>query len=72
MPTPCLDPAAGSFTARALPGVTEGDPRLFGPWTFTDSTRNETFQATMFNHPDGRSSGTGGSRKEINTGQSIP
>ena len=61
-----LDPAAGSFTARALPGG--GDGRLFGPWTFTDTVRNETFQATMFDHPGGRSSGTGGSRKEITTG----
>lgn len=62
-----LDPAAGSFTARALPGG-GGDARLFGPWTFTDTVRNETFQATMFDHPGGRSSGTGGSRKEITTG----
>ena len=62
-----LDPAAGSFTARALPGG-GGDGRLFGPWTFTDTVRNETFQATMFDHPGGRSSGTGGSRKEITTG----
>lgn len=62
-----LDPASGSFTARALPGGT-GDTRLFGPWTFTDSLRNETFQATMFDHPDGRSSATGGSRKDITTG----
>ena len=62
-----LDPAAGSFTARALPGG-GGDGRLFGPWTFTDTARNETFQATMFDHPGGRSAGTGGSRKEITTG----
>ena len=62
-----LDPAAGSFTAQALPGG-GGDGRLFGPWTFTDTVRNETFQATMFDHPGGRSSGTGGSRKEITTG----
>lgn len=62
-----LDPASGSFTARALPGG-NGDTRLFGPWTFTDSLRNETFQATMFDHPDGRSSATGGSRKDITTG----
>jgi len=62
-----LDPPAGSFTARALPGG-GGDGRLFGPWTFTDTVRNETFQATMFDHPGGRSSGTGGSRKEITTG----
>ena len=61
-----LNPAAGSFTARALPGG--GDGRLFGPWTFTDTARNETFQATMFDHPGGRSTGTGGSRKEITTG----
>ncbi len=62
-----LDQATGSFTARALPGG-NGDARLFGPWTFTDSLRNETFQATMFDHPDGRSSATGGSRKDITTG----
>ncbi len=62
-----LDSAAGSFTARALPGGA-GDARLFGPWTFTDSQRNEVFQATMFDHPDGRSSATGGSRKDIATG----
>jgi iron complex outermembrane receptor protein len=62
-----LDPASGSYTARALPGG-RGDTRLFGPWTFTDSARNETFQATMFDHPDGRSSATGGSRKDITTG----
>ncbi|MEO6246472.1 MAG: TonB-dependent receptor plug domain-containing protein, partial [Opitutaceae bacterium] len=62
-----LDPASGSYTARALPGG-GGDARLFGPWTFTDSARNETFQATMFDHPDGRSSATGGSRKDITTG----
>ncbi len=61
-----LDPSAGSFTARALPG--EGDARLFGPWSFTDTVRGETFQATMFDHPAGRSSATGGSRKEITTG----
>lgn len=61
-----LDPIAGSFTARALPGG--GDSRLFGPWTFTDTVRGEAFQATMFDHPAGRSSATGGSRKEITTG----
>ena len=63
-----LDPASGSFTARALPGAGGGDRRLFGPWAFTDSLRNEGFQATMFDHPAGRSSATGGSRKEITTG----
>ena len=62
-----LDPASGSYTARALPGG-GGDKRLFGPWTFTDSALNEAFQATMFDHPDGRSSATGGSRKDITTG----
>jgi iron complex outermembrane receptor protein len=61
-----LDPATGSFTARAMPGGS-GDGGWHGPWTFTDSARNETFQATMFDHPDGRSSATGGSRKEIDT-----
>ncbi|MBL9190530.1 MAG: hypothetical protein JNK23_23835 [Opitutaceae bacterium] len=63
-----LNPEGGSFTARALPGSAGGDSRLFGPWTFTDSMRNESFQATMFDHPAGRSSATGGSRKEITTG----
>ncbi len=63
-----LDPASGSFTARALPGAGGGDSRLFGPWAFTDTVRNETFQATMFDHPGGRSSATGGSRKEVTTG----
>jgi outer membrane receptor protein involved in Fe transport len=57
-----LDPASGNVTARALPGS-----NWFGPWTFTDSTRNESFQATMFDHPDGRESATGGSRKDIDT-----
>ncbi|HUR56278.1 MAG TPA: hypothetical protein VM029_01110 [Opitutaceae bacterium] len=57
-----LDPAGGNYTARALPGGGS-----FGPWTFTDSGRNESFQATMFDHPDGRSSATGGSRKDIDT-----
>lgn len=63
-----LDPASGSFTARAFPGASGGDSRLFGPWAFTDAVRNEPFQATMFDHPAGRSSATGGSRKEITTG----
>ena len=62
-----LNPATGSFTARALPG-TGGNTGRFGPWTFTDTARNESFQATMFDHPDGRSSATGGSRKDIDTG----
>ncbi|MEO6243841.1 MAG: hypothetical protein ABIQ12_00280, partial [Opitutaceae bacterium] len=62
-----LDPASGSFTARALPG-SGGDTGRFGPWTFTDTATNGTFQATMFDHPAGRSSATGGSRKDITTG----
>lgn len=62
-----LDPASGNFTAGALPGSTGGNAGWFGPWTLTDTARNETFQATMFDHPDGRSSATGGSRKEIDT-----
>jgi len=62
-----LNPAAGSFTARALPGA-GGDTGMFGPWTFSDTTTGGTFQATMFDHPAGRSSATGGSRKDITTG----
>lgn len=58
-----LDPAAGTYTAAPFPG---GDGML-GPWAFTDAARNEQIQATMFGHPDGRSSATGGSRKEIET-----
>jgi len=61
-----LDPATGHFFATAFPGG--GDRGWFGPWSFTDTPRNETFQATMFGHPGGRSSATGGSRKEIDTG----
>jgi outer membrane receptor protein involved in Fe transport len=61
-----VDPASGSFTARGLGG--DGHANWFGPWAFTDSgARNETFTATMFDHPGGRSSGTGGSRKDIDT-----
>lgn len=63
-----LDPATGNFTARAMPGAGgAADAGWFGPWTFTDTARNETFQATMFDHPDGRESATTGSRKEITT-----
>ena len=54
--------ATGSYTARALPGG-----GAFGPRTFSDPARNESFTATMFDHPDGRSSATGGSRKDIDT-----
>ncbi len=61
-----LDPAGGNLTARALPGGSGNG--FHGPWTFTDSVRGETFSATMFGHPAGRSSATGGSRKEITTG----
>lgn len=61
-----LDPSRGSYTARELPGGS-GDGGWFGPWTLTDTARNETFQATMFDHPEGRSSATGGTRKDINT-----
>lgn len=63
-----LDPARGNFTARGLPGASGGrDTGYFGPWTFTDSLTGETFQTTMFDHPDGRSSATSGSRKDVNT-----
>jgi outer membrane receptor protein involved in Fe transport len=61
-----LDPATGTFTARALPGGS-GDGGWFGPWTLTDTVRNEQVEATMFGHPEGRSSATGGSRKDITT-----
>jgi iron complex outermembrane recepter protein len=61
-----LDPATGNFTARPFPG-SKGDAGYFGPWTFTDAARNETFQATMFDNPAGRQSATGGSRKDIDT-----
>ncbi|WP_414660818.1 hypothetical protein [Horticoccus sp. 23ND18S-11] len=60
-----FDPAAGSWTAAPFP---QGrGPAFFGPWTFTDSARNEAFTATMFDHPGGRSSATGGSRKDVTT-----
>jgi hypothetical protein len=62
-----LDPAAGSFTARALPGGGSGDRAYFGPWTFTDGATGQAFQATMFDHPDGRQTATGGSRKDVDT-----
>lgn len=62
-----LDAATGSLTARAMPGG-DGDAGWFGPWTMTDSATGQTFQATMFDHPGGRSSATGGSRKDIDTG----
>ena len=61
-----LDPANSSFTAQGFPSA-GGDARWHGPWTFADTARNEPFQATMFDHPDGRSSATGGSRKDIDT-----
>jgi outer membrane receptor protein involved in Fe transport len=62
-----LDPRSGNLTARAIPSASGLDGGWFGPWTFTDGARNESFQATMFDHPGGRSSATGGSRKDINT-----
>lgn len=62
-----LDPASGALTARAMPGGNGLDAGWFGPWTFTDDSRNESFRATMFDHPAGRSSATGGSRKDIQT-----
>jgi hypothetical protein len=61
-----LDPVNSSFTARAFPGA-GGDAGWHGPWTFADTARAEAFQATMFDHPEGRSSATGGSRKDIDT-----
>lgn len=62
-----LDPAGGNLTAAPFPGGAGRDSGYFGPWALTDSATGQTFQATMFDHPDGRSSATGGSRTEINT-----
>ncbi len=62
-----LDAATGHLTARPLPGGDGGDRDYFGPWTLTDSLTGQSFQATMFDHPAGRSSATGGSRKDIDT-----
>lgn len=62
-----LDPSSGNLTARAMPGGDGRDAGWFGPWTLTDSATGQSFQATMFDHPVGRSSATGGSRKEIDT-----
>lgn len=62
-----LDPAAGNFTSRPLPGAAGRDSNTFGPWTLTDSLTGQSFQATMFDHPGGRSAATGGSRKDIDT-----
>ncbi|MBI5768940.1 MAG: hypothetical protein HZA93_14180 [Verrucomicrobia bacterium] len=59
-----FNPAAGHFTATGLPG---GADRNFGPWTYTDGATGEVFTATMFDHPAGRTSATGGSRKDITT-----
>ena len=41
---------------------------MFGPWQFNDAATNTVFDATMFEHPAGRTSATGGSRKDIQTG----
>jgi outer membrane receptor protein involved in Fe transport len=57
-----LDPAVGNFSAGLYPGGS-----AFGPWAFTDSTTGETFTASLFDNPAGRTSAVGGSRKEINT-----
>lgn len=62
-----LDPAAGNLTARPLPGGAGGDRNYFGPWSFTDGLTGQAFQATIFDHPAGRSSATSGSRKDIDT-----
>lgn len=58
-----LDPASGSFSAGPYPG----DGGHFGPWTFTDSITGETFEASMFGDPAGRTSATGGSKKDVQT-----
>lgn len=62
-----LDPAAGNFTARPLPGGGSGDRAFFGPWLFTDGVTGQSFQAMMFDHPAGRQAATGGSRKDVDT-----
>ena len=61
----CLTLGGGCDDSSPAGG--SGDGGWFGPWTLTDATTNQSFQATMFDHPDGRSSATGGSRKEIDT-----
>jgi iron complex outermembrane receptor protein len=58
-----LDPAAGSFSANTYPG----GGGYFGPWTFTDTTTGQSFRASMFENPAGRTSATGGSKKDIQT-----
>ncbi len=63
-----LDGATGNFTARAMPGGDGAqDSSYFGPWTLTDGATGQSFQATMFDHPGGRSSATSGSRKDVDT-----
>ena len=57
-----LDPAAGNLSAGTYPGGS-----YFGPWTFTDTTTGQSFDASMFANPAGRTSATGGSRKDIRT-----
>ena len=58
-----LDPAAGAFTPGPYPGGNH-----FGPWTFADGVTGQTFEASMFANPAGRTSATGGSRKDVRTG----
>lgn len=57
-----LDPASGDFSAGTYPGGSH-----FGPWTMTDTTTGQSFTASMFENPAGRTSAVGGSKKEINT-----
>jgi iron complex outermembrane receptor protein len=59
-----FDPAHGGFTAQGIPGG--ADPQL-GPWTLTDGATNQTFTATTFDHPAGRTSAAAGTKKDVNT-----
>jgi outer membrane receptor protein involved in Fe transport len=60
-----FNPATGNYSASGMPNGANGG--FFGPWTYTDGATGEVFTATMFDDPAGRTSATGGSRKDINT-----
>ncbi len=57
-----LDPASGDAA-----GTYPGGGGYFGPWTFNDSSTGQPFTATMFDNPAGRTSATGGSKKDVQT-----
>lgn len=59
-----LDPAKGFFTASGIP---VGSDPYFGPWAVKDGATGESYDVTMWDHPLGRTSATGGSKKEIET-----